>query len=645
MTTQGDTSVPFSVTVDPTTGLTTSVELYQRQLLDPTKPIHNELAVNGLPMTMRPHRDPHDNTRVLNHLKGEHWVSHLTGWSLVLSRRMGLRAYAKFPSFGIQTTIRRERCDHTQTDPGPGGPPIEAPLYVDTLSLLNWNWQFWGDDTRMIATSCHSNGPTEEYGHCGHENAHPTLVKFNLKNPYRRIYPGNMLIHGGLFYDIKSGNWLAITCRRPNVGYLLNIDDAGLGVSYDFTLHAPFAMNEVLRMPEIKFNFGPDCESMMIWLADYATHYYHQPPDWVYKTLFRQGLAWDNKPTWSEQADDWEKQSDSGDFTGLSYSLVTNRPVKSGTTPLSYEPDPNHGTSEEFKAMCHRMADRNIPVLTWMSHSGLTYRGSDEYDDDWFIRGIDGGISASWGNVDQPEIAHINLGHPGFIEYTRKWIRFYIGECRCKGIFLDCLAWAFPDDFTPRTFMRYPGDTNRMAVRYVQAVYDEIKVCDPDAILLGEGWGSDLPVNVFSIHANPKRAHNETPHMGTRDFLLSLNQYTNRKMAVDQGPRLFGACGFVVAAKGEKWMAHNRAMVKLLATHGSVDAWSPLPGDLSLLKRAGDADLLVVPVDKDETPRDADLSCVDASIIELTELVTGQKITTQTPGRFNQLLPGIYMLD
>jgi hypothetical protein len=641
MITQGDSLLPFHITTDLKTGLTDSVTLYGQQLLDGSKPVHSELAINGRQLAMRAHRDPHDGTRELNHLKGEHWVDHLTGWSLVLARRMGLRTNGKFPCFGIQSTVRRERCDHTQIDPGPGGPPIEAPLYIDTLSLLNWNWQFWGEDTRMIATSGHSNGPTEEYGHCGHENCHPTLAKFNLKNPYRRIYPGNLMVHGGLFYDIKSNNWLAMTCRRPNVGYQLNIDDAGLGVSYDFTLHAPFVMNEVLRLPEIKFYFGPDHESMMHWLADYVTHYYHQPPDWVFKTLFREGLAWDNQPTWAQQADAWEKQAEDGLFTGISYSLVTNRPVKSGTTPLSYEPDPNHGTTEEFKAMCHRMADRNIPMFTWMSHSGLTYRGSDEIDDDWFIRGIDGGISSAWGNVDQPELAHINLGHPGFIAYTRKWIRFYIGECRCKGIFLDCMAWAFPSDFAPRDFMRYPGDTNRMAVRFVQAVYDEIKACDPDAILLGEGWGSDLPVNVFSIHANPKREHNEDPHVGTRDFLLSLNCYTERKLCVDQGPRLFGSCGFVVSAKGPQWDQHNRMMVDLLATHGGPNAWQHLPGDLSILKREGESDLLVVPVDHNEMPREVVLP----NVSQLTELITGNTINLEENQSFANVKPGIYSMD
>ncbi len=27
---------------------------------------------------------------------------------------------------------------------------IEAPLYVDAFTLLNWNWRFWGDDTVTV---------------------------------------------------------------------------------------------------------------------------------------------------------------------------------------------------------------------------------------------------------------------------------------------------------------------------------------------------------------------------------------------------------------------------------------------------------------------------------------------------------------
>ena len=60
------------------------------------------------------------------------------------------------------------------------------------------------------------------------------------------------------------------------------------------------------------------------------------------------------------------------------YSLVTNRPVLSGTTPTGYEPDPLHGTREEFRAMCRRIAGRGVPQLVWMSHAGLMPQGGPD---------------------------------------------------------------------------------------------------------------------------------------------------------------------------------------------------------------------------------------------------------------------------
>jgi len=77
-----------------------------------------------------------------------------------------------------------------------------------------------------------------------------------------------------------------------------------------------------------------------------------------------------------------------------------------------------------------------------MSHSGLTANTPD-FDDDWFIRGIDGRMCASWGSIDGGMI-HVNPVIPATLKYTKKWIRFYMKECGAKGIFFDCLGWAFP---------------------------------------------------------------------------------------------------------------------------------------------------------------------------------------------------------
>ena len=616
----------------------TSVKLFDQELLDTTAPCQSELWVNGQPLALRPHVDPHDTDRKLLHLKGERFTNFFSGWALVVARRMGHRTNLKHPCFGIETVVRREQCDQTCPCPGPGGPVTEAPLWAETFSILNWNWKFWGDDTRMIFPTIHGGGPADEFGHVGYDHDTPEVCKNFMQNIRRRIYPGSMVIHGGLFYNVKTANWIAITCRRPNLGYNLNINDAGRGISYDFTLHAMIPLGETLPLPEIKIYYGKTREQMMTWLADYTTNYYEEPPEWVFKTVFGGALAWNNQPTWSQQADHWEKQLDDELYSGIDYCLVTSRPIQSGTTPYSYEPDPNHGSIQEFKKLSRRMADRKVPLLIWMSHSGLMYRGSPDIDDDWFIRGIDGRISAAWGSVDNPDLAHVNPGHPGYIEYTKKWIRFYIGECGCKGIFLDCLAWAFPTDYTPRKFMRYPGDTNRMAIKFIDEIYACIKECDPEAILLGEGATLEAPCNVVALHTNPQRA---IDGFGPRDFMLQLNSFSSKRIVIDQGPWLFPASGYCHADNRREGAAQNRQMVQLLRERGAPKAFTHLPGDLSVLD-----DLLFVPVpETKEKKMSFKLPASLKSIRVLTETTSQVAHKRADDHKFHDVPPGVYRMQ
>lgn len=622
---------------DKETGQVKSVMLYGHELLDTTSPCTSELWVNDRPLSLRPHTDP--NQPYGEHLKGEHYVDHFTGWSLILTRHMGGRKGTKYNCFGIESHVRRELCDLTCPTPGPGGPVVEAPLYVDQFSILNWNWNFWGADTRMMFHSLHSTGPTDEFGHVGYEHDTPEECKKFMQNTWRRIYPGVMAIHGGLFYNAKTEHWIAITCRQPQVGYILNIEKAGRGVSYDFTLHAQFDLGDNLWLPEIKIYYGESRDEMMHWLGDYVSFYYEEPPKWVSETTHSLGLAWDNEPTWAEQAIKWEKELDKGWLSAIGYSLVTNRPVNSGTTPTGYEPDPNHGTIDEFRAMCRKIADRGTPLLIWMSHSGLAYRGGDEIDDDWFIRGVDGRICAAWGNIDNPSIAHCNPGHPGYIEYTKKWIRFYIKECGCKGIFLDCLGWAFPTDFAPRTFMRYPGDTNRMAVRFINEIYKCIKECDPEAILLGEGTTLEAHVNVFSINSNPKRS---IDNVGPRDFILGLNQYSPKRFAVDQGPQMAPGCGYCSVPNEEKWMAHNRFLTEFLKERGVGKRPIHLPDDVSVID-----EYVFVPVAGEfgENIINADILLPDNTVSRLVEIITQEVILRGADAKFSAVPTGIYRME
>lgn len=562
------------------TGRILSVKLYGTELLNASEAGQTDLIVNGLPLKTRPYHDPirGENKGSGARLKGERFVDHFSGWGLVVNRQIGDRPNAKYHCTGINYLIRRELCDMTDLPcPGPGGPVNEAPLHVDSFGILNWDWKFWGDKTRMIFPSSHTQGPSDEFGHIGYEHDTPAKGKQFMQNAWRRTYPGCLVVHGGLFYNCETEEWIAITCRQAHVGYRLNIADAGEGVGYDFLLHAPFGIGDNLRLPEIKLYHGKSRQQMMEWLGWYVTFYYQECPEWVFKTNWGGGLGWNNRPSWTEQADFWEAELDKGLYNGIGYSLVTNRPVSSGTTPLGYEPDPNHGTPEEFKAMCHRLRDRGVPLLIWMSHSGLC-PGAHEVDDDWFIRGIDGRWTAGWGSADGGMVM-CNPGHPGYIAYTKKWIHFYIVECGCKGIFFDCLGWVFPPDFKPRDFMRYPADSNLMTVRFQTEIYHYLKQCDPEAILLGEGVSLDAPINIFSINGNPIRA---IDGLGPRDFFLYLNRYAPKKMVIDQGGLNFPASGMCCTNPHELGEAHSRFLTSLMAEKGGRDAFTHLVGDLSI---------------------------------------------------------------
>jgi hypothetical protein len=631
------------------TGKIASVKLYGTELLNVSEAGQTDLRVNGLPLKTRRHPDPARaaNEDGIQRLKGEHFVDHFSGWGLVLHRDIGGRVTGgqmPFNCVGINYLIRREQADATDLPcPGPGGPVNEAPLYVDSFGILNWDWKFWGDKTRMIFPSSHSQGPCDEFGHIGYEHDTPAKCKKFMQNVWRRTYPGGMSVHGGLFYNCETQEWLAITCRRVHVGYRLNIADAGDGVGYDFLLHAPFGLGDNLRLPEVKVYYGKTRDEMMRWLGWYVTFYYEEAPEWLFKKLMGPGLNWSNQPTWTEQADYWEKQLDQGLYNAIGYSLVTNRQIRSGCTPLGYEPDPNHGTIAEFKAMCHRMRDRGVPLLIWLSHSGLC-PGAHEVDDDWFIRGIDGRWTAGWGSEDSAMVM-CNPGHPGYIEYTKKWIRFYIKECGCKGIFFDCLGWVFPPDFRPRSFMRYPADSNLMTIRFQTEIYNYIKECDPEAIMLGEGASLDAPVNVFSIGGNPVRA---IDGMGPRDFFLNLSRYAPKRMVVDQGGGNLPAGGMCTIELGKFPPEHHLFLVDLLEKRGGARAFTHLPGDLSILDNllffptAGHA----APNTEFFPPRDSfALPAPWDDVVRLRGKFNGAVIEKMADGFFRKVVAGIYEME
>lgn len=654
----------LQVYADPATGGVTQLVLFGREMLAAADPAEAELAINDQPFRLRSHAAEvqrecmkaapgieiplerlQGNPDLDNTMHGERFINQFTAFGLDVTRN--LRADIHLQQLTLCYQLHRGKAQATYPIHGPGSWPVEGRMYVDTFTVPRWQWQFWGDDTRMIHLSLHSNGPDGPYGHVGYDRGPVAEVKGAMCNYWRRQYPGVMAIHGAVYYDEQSENWVAITCRLPQVGYYLDLDHAGLGLSYSFTLHDEFPPNQSLTLPEIIFHYGRTAAEMEQFIRDYTTQRWPEVPEWNSHTTWCNYGLWTPFTSWKQFWACGTKLIDNGACTGLGpYLMIHNwSRAMGGTSPWGYEPDPTMGPREDFEQGALALKARGVPLGMWMSHSGLA-PGRD-IDEDWFVYGVDNHWSTSWGTERAPALVTINPGHPGYIAYTKKWLKYYI-ELGFRWFFFDCGGWAMPIDFRPRDFMRFPGDTPLMAVRFYEEITPYAQSLDPGVIISGEGFSSDFPVHVTSIHANPVHA---TDGLGPRDFLLSLNRLPGKPIIIDQAGSLVPASGvctlpgmrenptgsieamFAAAAANPM----NQAVTRFVCEHGCYHG-EHLRGDFSIIDGH-----FFAPSKYKRQP--ITLPEAYASCTALVHAITGERFARAADGTFQVPEPGIYRMQ
>jgi hypothetical protein len=593
------------VYVDPATGGVTQLVLYGTPLLAAADPAETEIAVNDLPFRVRSeaaelrrqcggavdsvpleqfHTEP-------GAMVGERFINQYAGFGLEVTRH--LRADAHLQRLTLRYQVNRVPAAPTCPVPGPGGPAIEARAYIDTFSVPRWQWQFWGDDTRMLHLSLHCSGPDGDFGHIGYNRGTVAEVKQSMQNIWRRQYPGVMALHGAVYYAESTDHWVAISCRKPMVGYYLDLDNAGLGLSYNYTLHDDFHPGQTLALPEIVIRYGRTRAEMEQYIRDYTTQHWHDVPAWNSRTTWFNFALWEPFRNWQHMWSALTPLIDNGACTGLGPYMMLHHWARAqgGTSPLGYEPDPAMGPREDFEAGALAMQARGVPLGVWLSHSGLM-PGRD-IDEDWFVRGVDDGWSASWGSRRHPGLVTINPGHPGYIAYTKQWMQYYIG-LGFRWFFFDCGGWAMPPDYRPRSFMRFPGDTGLMSVRFYEEIVPFARSLDPGVIISGEGFSSDFPIHVCGVNHNPVHS---TDGLGPRDYLLAMNRLPGKRIVIDQSGALVPASGMCTLPGPEQalpgagideklqWVAAHpmfQAITAFVREHG-IDGGEHLPGDYSII--------------------------------------------------------------
>lgn len=151
------------------------------------------------------------------------------------------------------------------------------------------------------------------------------------------------------------------------------LEAAGLGRSYSFTLHAEMEPNQSLTLPEIVLHYGRTAAEMEQFIKDYTTQRWQPVPQWNWHTTWTGLGLWEPHRNWREFWDRARRLVDGGACTGIGpYCLVHHwSRAMGGTSPYGYEPDPAMGPRRDFEAGALALKERGVPLGVWMSHSGL----------------------------------------------------------------------------------------------------------------------------------------------------------------------------------------------------------------------------------------------------------------------------------
>ena len=534
----------LTISADSDSGCVCSVVFDGEELLDAAVP-PRELLVNGESLDLRV--APYTWTNMaaypqcvvgpaVNEMHGCRFTGHYTGWGLDVSRALRASAPGRID---LCWTVQRAKVRTLPDCPGPGWGCIEAPLNVESLTVPAWHWKFWGGQTRMIAYNGGNTGPRQ---HLSWENGPVAEVKHWADTWLRRQYSGDLNLPGAVFRDVSSGRWLALLCRRPEIAYQLDHRGAGLGCAFGFLPGGAWPLHHVVSLPQITLRWGRDQVSLDHFLAGEFSRFYEEPPDWFGRTLWFEMVAGPEQfRTWADCHAAARALTDQGGVTGLVFISHQRNLAWGGTSPDSLAPTHDLGPREDFVAMIRDLKERGVRTAVWLSTCGLTPSG--EADPDWFCRGIDGDLLPAWGVPHHPDIGAINLNHPGWQAYVERWLRWYLGDLGMDAAFFDCAGFAYPFDYTPRAWQRYPSDSLLGPVRFFDRVREVLRQIGPDKVLIGEGPSLETRCHVLLKTGNNAGADG----LGCRDVLLRNHHHGGKRFFLKSGIEGDVACGMALA--------------------------------------------------------------------------------------------------
>lgn len=399
-------------------------------------------------------------------------------------------------------------------------PPIEAPLRLDTLTVLGAPMQTFGTATRMRSLALGGTGPRE---HVSLEDGPVADVVPYLQSGFRSHFPGQLTIGGAMYYHPDDQRWLWIIARRPATSGQLCVTPQRH--AYRFAYHTDLAVQATVFVPAVTLAWGSGIEDSERVLAE-QFDLYQEPPTWAWHTTwFWLHPAWTRGVDFGVAADAVKMLMDECGVNG--FGLFAHDVPLAGrdVDPASPAASPLMGGDEGLRRLTDVIKARGGHSYTWFTRMGHR-PDSFEHNPAWAIRGIDGRpvrLRSTPGRGVTADI--LNPADPDLQANLQRWIAHYVRDLGIDGVFWDSGFQPLPPDFGSKPYLRWPGECNARAAQLYENMLRFGRSLSPDFFMWAEGISVDIPMNCFSVDAKTHGQHSghrlmhRLAHLGPRRLM------------------------------------------------------------------------------------------------------------------------------
>lgn len=489
----------LKIAIDPATGQLLRLEDPETGVCLADYEAGAEIEWNGVPLRTRLERVEEAGSEHVTYLRAELPCAYGAGASLDIRRVLvaGGRGLHSGRTGNVELYYEVRRVPHLT--PGDSldaiwQPAIEAPLRLDTLTVLAAPARWFGSGTRMRALAMGGSGPRE---HVSVEDGPVAEVVPWLQSTFRRVFPGQQTVNGALYYHPDGEPFVWVVARRPATG-----GEIEFGVqrhAYRSYWFKDFPVHDEIMAPPITFTWGRGMAEAERRLACMFDHY-EEPPDWFYHTCwFWLHAPWTRNGTYDGMRRAAEILMDEGGINGFGL-LMHDIPAAGRDIDIgSPRPSPLLGGAAKLQRALSSIRDRGGHTYAWISRHGHR-QDSLGFRETWRIVGADGRPIRLRAGAETCVTSDIlNPADPSFVAYIKDWIRHYIQDLGIDGLFWDSGFQPIYPDFGNKPYLRHPGET----LAAPQAFYDEIyrfgRSLHRDFFMWAEGISPDYAMNMMSV--------------------------------------------------------------------------------------------------------------------------------------------------